>query len=179
MAEPSEKEIKLRVEGASLARAALERIGARLVVPREFEDNLLLDDERGVLGAAGVVLRVRRTPRGGRLTFKGPSRVVEGVKTREEIESEVQDPSALLLVLERLGFRRVFRYQKYRETYAWGGQEIVIDETPIGSFFEIEGDVPGIHRAAAALGFQPSDFVTESYASLFFAAGRSGDMVFA
>jgi adenylate cyclase, class 2 len=112
------------------------------------------------------------------LTFKGPRRVEDGLRTREEIETTVGDAAALQAVLERLGYRPGFRYEKYRETYAWGGQEIVLDETPIGTFFEIEGDVAGIHAAARALGYGPNDYVSDSYAALFFASGGQGDMVF-
>jgi adenylate cyclase class 2 len=72
----------------------------------------------------------------------------------------------------------VFRYQKYRETYAWKDVEIVVDETPIGTFLEIEGPLEGIHAAAAALGYGRDDYVTDSYAGLFFASGGTGDMVF-
>ena len=43
-------------------------------------------------------------------------------------------------ILENLGYRQVFRYQKYRESWRHRGQEIEIDETPIGCFLEIEGD---------------------------------------
>lgn len=175
---PTETEIKLRLPEARAGRDALVAAGASLVHPRELEDNLLFDDARGALRAAGGVLRLRRTPRGGLLTFKGARRIVEGLKTREEIETHVEDPEALQLLLERLGFRPVFRYQKYRETWSFSGQEVVVDETPIGDFLEIEGEAEGIHRAASALGFSPADYVTESYVALFFAAGGKGDMVF-
>ena len=122
------------------------------MVPTETEVKLLFDDAGGALRASGGVLRLRRLSRGGVLTFKGPRRLVDGLKTRDEIETAVADPDALQLLLERLQFRRVFRYQKYRETWSFLGQEVVVDETPIGDFLEIEGDAQGIHRAAAALG---------------------------
>ena len=175
---PTETEIKLRLPAARVGRDALRAAGASLVHPRELEDNLLFDDTGGALRASGGVLRLRRRPRGGVLTFKGPRSIVEGLKTRDEIETEVADPDALQLLIERLGFRPAFRYQKYRETWSYSGQEVVVDETPIGDFLEIEGDVEGIHRAAAGLGFTPADYVTESYVALFFAAGGQGDMVF-
>jgi adenylate cyclase class 2 len=173
-----EREIKLRTEGAEAARDALVRLRARLVRARHFEDNVLLDDEAGRLRAAGQLLRIRRTPDGGRLTYKGP-RVDSGeVKAREEIEVTVGEPDILQSLLAGLGLRPVFRYQKYRETYAWEGVEIVVDETPVGTFLEIEGPVESIHAAAAALGYRRADYVTDSYAGLFFAAGGTGDMVF-
>jgi adenylate cyclase class 2 len=174
----TETEIKLRV-GAAAARDALKRAGGRLVHPREFEDNLLFDDPRGTLGTAAAILRLRVTPRGGLLTFKGARRLEDGLKTREEIETEVDDAEAFRLILERLGFKPAFRYQKYRETWSLEGQTVVVDETPIGDFVEIEGEAEGIHRAAEALGFARADYLTDSYVALFFAAGGKGDMVFA
>jgi len=173
-----EKEIKLRTEGPEAARDALGRLGARLVRARHFEDNVLLDDEAGRLRAAGQLLRIRRTPDGGRLTHKGPRLDSGEVKAREEIEVTVGEPDLLQSLLASLGLRPVFRYQKYRETYAWKGVEIVVDETPMGTFLEIEGPVEGIHAAAAALGYRRDDYVTDSYVGLFFAAGGTGDMVF-
>ena len=104
--------------------------------------------------------------------------VVEGIRSREEIESEVGDADAVEAVLRALGFRPVFRYQKYRESYAWRDVEIVVDETPVGTFLEVEGSLATIHAAATALGFGPGDYMTDSYAGLFAAAGGSGDMVF-
>ena len=56
--------------------------------------------------------------------------------------------------------------------------EIVLDETPIGTFLEIEGAPERIHAAAAALGRRPDEFIEDSYAALFFAAGGTGDMLF-
>jgi adenylate cyclase class 2 len=90
----------------------------------------------------------------------------------------VKDADAAQLILERLGFRAAFRYQKYRETWSLLGQTVVVDETPIGDFLEIEGEAEGIHRAAEALGFTRADYLTDSYVGLFFAGGGKGDMVF-
>jgi adenylate cyclase, class 2 len=173
-----ESEVKLRVARPEDARGALLRLGAQPVRPRHFEDNLLFDDAAGSLARGGRALRVRRTDAGGVLTYKGPRRDRGGVKSRTEIETAVTDPDALQGVLEALGFRPVFRYQKYREVFRWQSVEIVVDETPIGSFLEIEGPVAAIHEAAAALGYGSGDYVAESYASLFFAGGGQGDMTF-
>ena len=178
MAGQVESEIKLRASGPEAARSAVAKLGARLVRARHFEDNLLFDDERGRLGAAGRLLRLRRTPEGGRLTFKGPRLDSGGVKARQEIEVSVPEPDLLQSLLAAIGLRPVFRYQKYRETYSWKDVEIVVDETPVGTFLEIEGSVEEIHAAAAALGYRRADYVTDSYTSLFFAAGGRGDMIF-
>jgi adenylate cyclase class 2 len=175
---PIETEIKLKVASVEAAHEALDRIGARATRARHIEDNLLFDLEGRVLRGRGHLLRLRETPSGAVLTFKGPYRVDGGIKSREEIEAGSADGSALRAILNRLGFVPVFRYQKYREAFAWQGQEIVVDETPIGVFLEIEGDPAGIHAAATALGFGPSDYLTDSYAALFRASGGTGDMLF-
>jgi adenylate cyclase class 2 len=173
-----ETEIKLRVSSPEAARAALGRLGVASVRARHFEDNLLFDDAQGSLRARGCIVRLRRTEGHATLTYKGARRVVEGVRSREERETRVDDADVLQLVLETVGLKASFRYQKYRESYEWRGVEIVVDETPIGSFLEIEGELARIHAAAAALGYTPADYIADSYAALFFASGRSGDMVF-
>ena len=180
MAGQEETEIKLRMPGPRPAREAVTGLGAVLVRPRHLEDNLLLDDDRSSLVGSGRTLRLRRTADAAVLTFKGPRSDREGVRSRPEIEVELAaaDADALEAILRGAGFRPVFRYQKYRETYRLGDVEIVVDETPIGTFLEIEGPPQGIHAAAAALGKGPRDYITDSYAGLFFASGGKGDMVF-
>jgi len=173
-----ESEVKLRVADAEGARAALRRLGARITQPRHFEDNVLFDDPARSLAASGRIVRLRRTDHGSFLTFKGPRRVADGIKVREEHESAVGDPDAVERVLRGLGLGPAFRYQKYREAWGFQDVEIVVDETPIGVFLEIEGPAAGIHAAALALGRAPSDFIADSYVALFFAAGGAGDMTF-
>jgi len=178
MGDPIEREIKIRVSGPEAAREALTRVGAALVRLRHFEDNVLFDDPAGSLRSTGAALRLRVTPNGGVLTFKGPRAIEEGMKVREERETFVEDPDVIPAILKRLGYRPVFRYQKYRESWTHRGQEIEVDETPIGTFLEIEGDAEGIQAVAADLGYQPADYLSESYVGLFFAQGGQGDMVF-
>jgi adenylate cyclase class 2 len=148
------------------------------VQPRYFEDNVLFDDAAGRMAADGCLLRLRVTPWANTVTYKGPREVVDGIKRRDELETRVEDPEALRAILARMGLAPVFRYQKYREVFEWEEVEIVVDETPIGFFMEVEGPVDGIHRAAEAMGFGPESYVAETYADLFFAAGGQGDMVF-
>ncbi len=176
--EERETEIKLRVAQLDTVRQALRRLGAELARERHLEDNVLFDDGSGSLRAHGTVLRLRRTPHSGVLTFKGPREMEGGVKSREERETTVDDPAELEAILTGLGYRRVFRYQKYRESWSHLGQEIELDETPIGNFVEIEGDLDGIRAVSAALGFSPGDYLTDSYVGLFFASGGQGDMLF-
>jgi adenylate cyclase, class 2 len=174
-----ESEVKLRMEGPDAARGALQALGATPKTARHFEDNALFDDAHYSLFDGGLALRVRRAQGRALVTFKGPKEArADGVKSRREIEMEVGDADGFEAILAGLGFRRVFRYQKYREAWSWRDVEIVLDETPIGTFLEIEGPIATIHAAAKALGRSPADYIGESYAALFFATGRRGDMVF-
>jgi adenylate cyclase class 2 len=145
---------------------------------RHLEDNALFDDRRRSLRGSGLVLRLRRNDQGAILTVKGPKREVEGVKSRPEVEVGVEDAARAEDLLGLLGYERTFRYQKYREVWHWRDVEIVLDETPIGTFLEVEGEVDGIHAAARALGRTPDDYIRDSYVSLFIAGGGQGDMVF-
>jgi adenylate cyclase, class 2 len=166
------------VASPEAAREALAGIGATLARARHFEDNELFDDGRHSLRAAGRVLRLRHNDQGAQLTVKGPKRDIEGVKTRPEVEVSVGDGALTRTLLQLLGYDRVFRYQKYREVWHWRDAEIVLDETPVGPFLEIEGPIETIHAAARALGRGPGDYIRESYVSLFVAGGGQGDMVF-
>ena len=89
------------------------------------------------------------------------------MKVREEIETTVGDGRTLLAVLERVGLYLTFRYEKYREEFAAHEVVIAIDETPVGTFVELEGSERGIKAVAARLGRAPADYVTASYRTLF------------
>ena len=105
------------------------------------------------------------------------------MKVREELETTAGDAALLLRLLERLGLQVWFRYQKYREEYALGDVVLTVDETPIGTFVELEGGERGITEIAAALGRTADDYVVTSYHDLFLSAAPGGaqgrtDMVF-
>jgi adenylate cyclase class 2 len=178
MRESTETEIKLRLASPEQVRLKLASLGAVLVRERHLEDNELFDDKAGSLRASGCLLRLRETPHGGSLTFKGPRETLGGIRSREERETAVESPNEMRAILRHLGYRAVFRYQKYRESWAYREQVIEVDETPIGVFLEIEGDFAGIGAVAAELGFEPSQYIAESYVGLYQAAGGQGDMVF-
>jgi adenylate cyclase class 2 len=177
VAAPVETEVKLAATDSDSARAAIEAAGAELVQPRHLEDNLILDED-GRFGSRGCYLRLRRTPAGGWLTWKGPKRVEGGMKVREEVETRVPDPDGLQALLESMGLVRVFRYQKYRTEFRLGGLAVTLDETPAGVYLELEGSAEEIRERVAAFGYGPDDFVSASYVELYQAQGGRGDMVF-
>jgi adenylate cyclase, class 2 len=165
---PLEREIKLRFESADVARQRIlgPGIGATTLRGRRLQEDCLLDSRDDALFQRRCVLRVRIEGGKSLLTFKGP--VQPGaMKVREEHETVVADGDALLTVLNELGLRIWFRYEKYREEFAAEDVIIAIDETPVGTFVEIEGGEDQIHRTAAALGKTPDDYITDSYRTLF------------
>jgi adenylate cyclase, class 2 len=121
------------------------------------------------LRQARQLLRLREFGGVATVTWKGAP--AEGPhKSREEIETTVADAAALHRLWERLGYRAVFRYEKYRTTFRRGDEagEAVLDETPIGCFIELEGPAGWIDKNAQALGFGADEYNTESYAALYF-----------
>lgn len=174
-----ETEVKLRLESVeSLRRAG---IALTLVRARHFEDNWLLDTEKLALGHDYSVLRVRETAGEGLLTFKAPPSSDEAAsqfKKRVEIETRIEDPAQMIAILERLGFQKWFRYQKYRTVYRAtlpgpGLLQVMFDETPIGNFVELEGDEGAIFHAVALMGLTPADYILESYLGLQLAHCRA------
>ena len=165
--------------------------------PRVLETNLIFDTPDGGLAKHGQLLRIRTemAANGKRvakdrsgvrtvLTFKSPPEelaIGDGRqsgdrrhKVREEIETELTDGETLRRIFEGLGLRGWFRYEKYRTTYvlpgrhAWAkGLLIELDETPIGTFVELEGPGEAIDRAARELGYVPKDYVLKNYLVLY------------
>lgn len=164
--------------GAEEARGRVLGAGAAPLRARRLQHDVLVDTTDRQLLAAGSALRVRTDGDRAFLTFKGP--VQPGpMKTREEIETDAGSGTALLAILAAIGYTPAFRYEKYREEYAADGAVIAIDETPIGTFVEIEGTAAAIDRLALRLGFSRADFVTASYRTLFLATASSdADMLF-
>ena len=89
------------------------------------------------------------------------------MKVREEIETEITDGRGLLQVFEQIGLIVWFRYQKFREEFVRDHVVIAIDETPIGTFVELEGSEAGITQLAGALGRSSDDYIVDSYRGLF------------
>jgi adenylate cyclase, class 2 len=165
---PIEIEIKLRVPSTANARALLRRQGFTIVTPRVFERNLVLDDEQGSIRERGMLLRVRAAGKAITCTYKGPE-IPGRHKRREEREFGVHDLESCLELFAALGFREVFRYEKYRTEFAHVNEPgiVTLDETPVGNFLELEGPARWIDRTAKALGFPRSAYITDSYGQLY------------
>lgn len=169
MAAGLEREIKLHFDDANAARGAILNAGAVLIGARRRQHDCLLDFPDRRLSATGAALRVRLEPTRAWLTYKGPVLDTESspMKVREEVESEVANGAVVMKLLQSLGLDVWFRYEKDREEYTCEGAVIALDDTPIGTYVEIEGDEAAIVRVAALLGRTSDDYVRDSYRALF------------
>jgi len=162
-----EREVKFWVQDLHRLRQRLDAQGARLLQPRTHEYNLRFDTPDRALSRSRQVLRLRQDQH-TTLTYKGPTTAQTSVAVREEIELQVSDFRAARRLLERLGYQVVLEYEKYRTVYEWDAVQVMLDETPLGDFVEVEGpDTTAIRRAAEALGLAWEHRITASYAGLF------------
>lgn len=166
-----ETEIKLALSGTVSLRRRLRQLRFRVRQRRSFERNTLFDTARRTLRRRGCMLRLRSVNGRHWLTFKGPAERLRGYKVRVEFEAELSGAPAAQAILAGLGLRPVFRYEKFRTVYTgrgrWRGGEVMLDETPIGAFVELEGSRRWIRRLAQALGAGPRAFITKTYAALY------------
>ncbi len=179
-----ETEIKLAVKDARSARQLLRKAGFVVSKPRVFEANTVVDTPEMNLRVSSRLLRIREAGRVATLTYKGVPETGRH-KSREELELKIDDAGTMTAILERLGYRRVFRYEKYRTEFHQPRRAGVatLDETPVGVYLELEGTPQWIDRTARRLGFQESDYITASYGRVYLdwckANGcKPGDMTF-
>ena len=165
-----ETEIKFSVEDVTALAGQLENAGFQLDTPRTFESNVLYDTPDRDMRSRTEILRIRNYGGKWTLTHKRVPDDRPGEdrhKHRVETETVVDDGEALAEVFRSLGLVPAFRYEKWRSEWSDGEGHCVVDETPIGSFAELEGAPEWIDRTAARLGVSPSDYMTLSYGRLF------------
>jgi len=202
-----EVEIKLRVRDLAGLLGRLRELGAKCE-GSVHEENTLYDTSTRDFQRMQAILRIRRERAarlpgkarrrgkrtegaGGLITYK---ELVSGkhgsgggkYKVREEIEYRVKNAGRIERLFARLGLRRGFRYEKYRTTYklaAFPELDVDLDETPIGTFLELEGNRQAIDGAARALGYSEKEYIAVSYLELYLAecerqGKKPGNMVF-
>lgn len=180
---PNEVEIKFAIPDLEAIRSQLKSQNFREATPRTHEMNTLYDRPLGPLRRRGEILRIREFGGTWKVTHKSKGK--EGRhKTRKETETEVKDGRKLEEIFVALGFKPAFRYEKFRSEWTDGIGHVVLDETPIGNFGEIEGPPRWIDRVAKALGITRQQYITKSYAELFSdwkrrTRARAKNMIFA
>ncbi|HTG88418.1 MAG TPA: class IV adenylate cyclase [Pyrinomonadaceae bacterium] len=169
-----EKKYRLTVAERDDVLRRLHEVGAE-DRGEEFEENTIYGG--GALRETAV-LRLRRVNGKATLTYKERFPRSSAIKRQREDETAVDDPSAMALILDALGFVPVLLYEKRRQTWRLGRTEVVIDELPFGLFMEIEGDESDIEAAEQTLGISGLTAEHATYPQLTEQRGRRiGDVV--
>jgi adenylate cyclase class 2 len=166
----AEIELKFSVADVRALRSSADALGFKLVTERTFESNVLYDSADRQLRSRRQILRLRHY--GSRCTVTHKRQADGGeadhrYKTRIETESVVEDCDALAEIFNQLGYGPVFRYEKFRTEWAMEEGHLVLDETPIGVWAELEGQPAWIDRMLEQLDVAPGLRSTESYGKLF------------
>lgn len=162
-----EIEAKFLVRDLDSIETKLKGMGAILLQPRTFEQNLRFDNAARELSISGQVLRLRRDIH-NILTYKGVSTNDHGARSRVEIQTQVEDFEATRRLLEALGYSVVMTYEKYRRVYAWHETRISLDEMPYGRFVEVEAESSEqIQKICQTLNLDWTKRVFFSYVELF------------
>lgn len=172
----AEIELKFPVSDISALQSRLAALGFLLETPSTFESNTLYDTPDRGLRDSGQILRLRQYGDRWTVTHKRhpdeedtEAAGTAHYKVRIETETTVADGPALAEIFARMGYSPMFRYEKYRTEWSQDAFHLVIDETPIGTFAELEGSISWIDETLAKLGIDPATCLTESYGRLFLA----------
>src|SRR5271165_7413552 len=182
MSSHKEIEIKFRVPDLQALAERLRGAGFRLVTPRTHEMNTLYDLPGEVLRRRKELLRIRKYGSAWTVAHKSKGKIGRH-NSRTELETGVSDGRRMDAILRALGYAPSFRYEKFRSEWTDEKGHVVVDETPIGTFCEIEGTPRWIDATAKKLGVTATDYITKNYAGLFLewkarTKSRAGEMTF-
>jgi adenylate cyclase class 2 len=170
----AEIELKFPYSDPAALQALLPRLGFHLDTPRTFEHNTLYDTPARDLRAKKQLLRLRQYGDLCTVTHKRqPDQSAIDItryKIRIETETTVADGPALSEIFQQLGYAPVFIYEKFRTEWSHPAERsahLVIDETPIGNYVELEGSPEWIDQTIATLKIDPATCLTDSYGKLF------------
>lgn len=177
-----EIEIKFRVASLRALARKLRAAGFRLKTLRTHEVNTLYDLPGQVLRQRKELLRIRKYGSEWTLTHKSKGKIGRH-SSRQELETRVEDGRKMDLILRALGYAPSFRYEKFRAEWSDGRGEVVVDETPIGNFCEIEGPSQWIEVVAKKLRVGREEYIMKNYATLFAdwkreTGSQAGEMTF-
>jgi adenylate cyclase class 2 len=175
----AEIELKVPIADPQALESRLPQLGFHLVTPRTFEHNTLYDTPNRDLRARRQILRIRQYGALCTVTHKRQPDEQAPVdttryKVRVETETTVAEREALAEIFLQLGYVPAFIYEKYRTEWSHSiginsetPAHLVIDETPIGNYAELEGPTAWIDQTLAELNIDPATCLTDSYGKLF------------
>jgi adenylate cyclase, class 2 len=164
-----EIEIKFRIDSVRTLTRKLRASGFRQTTPPTREVNTLYDLPGEVLRSRHQLLRLRQYGSEWKLTHKSKGKTGRH-SSRQELETAVDDGKQMDLILRGLGYAPSFRYEKLRAEWVEKKNrkgQVVVDQTPIGNFCEIEGPPRWIDATAKKLGVSREQYIMKNYAALF------------
>ena len=161
-----EIEIKFRVADLGALRRRLRDTGFRVETRRAREINTLYDLPGERLRKRKQLLRLRRYGKDWKLTHKS-GKQTRRHSSRDELETKIEDGKQMDAILRALGYAPSFRYEKFRAEWTDGKGQVMVDETPIGNFCEIEGSPRWIDSTAKRLDVGRQQYIVKNYATLF------------
>ena len=159
---PREVELKSVVRDEASCRRRVEAAGARVVFQGTLADRRFDTTDRR-LSAGDQMLRVRTyagdDAERATLEWKGPTRVEDGYKVRDEIVANTPDASALAAILERLGFSVIGEIDRDVVQYELERATVRFERYPrMDPLVEVEGMPEDIERAIDTLGLPRDGF---------------------
>jgi len=164
---PLEIEVKCPLpKGFTQLRKKLKKLGAKFE-GLDHEHNTRLEGAGGSLMKKKRALRVRDLGDKCLVTLK-EKRASRHAKVREEIQFESENAKTVLALLEKLGYRPIWIYEKVRENWHLGNCHICLDKLPhLGNYAEIEGpSEKAVLAFARKLELPKEKFTTQAYPDL-------------
>jgi len=160
-----EVEAKILEINVEEVRKKIEELGAKLAYDDLQIVRILGFHDRPMQG----FVRLRKIRDKVELTYKGPKQKTGNVKTREEIETHVEDFEKALEIFEKIGLVVQRSYEKHRISYKLGDITFEIDRFPnipeVPPWLEIEApSQKEVEEMVEKLGFKKEDM--KSYGGL-------------
>lgn len=162
-----EIELKARIDDPDAVRRSLLEAGAELVYRGAMMDRRF--DRKGRLERRDEVVRLRvyhpsdHSAEWGVLGWKGAAHRSGEYRAREEWESRVDDPKAVLVTLRHMGYKIYVRVDRAIEQYRLGDATARIEWYPqMDVLAEVEGTPEAIERMIAATALPRDAFLPES-----------------
>ncbi|MFT4903554.1 MAG: adenylate cyclase class 2 [Natronomonas sp.] len=170
-----EVEVKVQAEHDAV-RERLAELGADPAGTVEQADTYY-DHPVREFAETDEALRIRRETFDGemeaKVTYKGPLVEAES-KTREELETGVENGETMASVLAKLGFEPAATVEKVRERFEYDGYTVTLDTVAgLGEYVEVETEAEEVEAAREGaldvlcdLGLDPSEQIRTSYLGL-------------
>lgn len=151
-----EIEIKVRLTDRAAFTALLPAAGFHVLTPETMERNILFDAPENLLRQRSELLRIRQYGDRCILTHKAPAEKSASAthKVRVETETKIENGQALATILERLGYKPIFIYEKFRTEWTDNEGHIVVDGTPMGILQNLKASRTGLTEWPRNLEFQ-------------------------